>query len=430
MAISVRQEILIPASGNGVGETRVQHYLEYDGLTRREVRAFISQDDTSDYTEYRDSPDNGRTWGEWKREKRTTKEPLGDRDELAEEQYPIDRNVWNPIHRHYLTLHYQTIYVGGYEAAHREYWSVGGQGPVYHAILEIRDESASSRRQPVTYEPGAAFDRETYRETDYLSTNFGLGTGLCILKNGDIIFGLWTPVDVCCRMAGLDPLEISPSASRQPNGLLVCRGSWNHERREYDFAFSRPVILDDRQSSRGISEPVFAELEGGRILAVLRASNQRFENWGSRISPCAPCYKFFCLSDDGGKTFSPPMPWHFDTREVIYSPATYSLFWKNRKNGKLYWFGNITDPTKTHGNYPRFPLCMVEVDEIWGYAKKDTLTVIDTRREGEPEDIQLSNFSLLEDRETGNFELILSKFGQYPERAVWDCDTWRYVISL
>ena len=73
---------------------------------------------------------------------------------------------------------------------------------------------------------------------------------------------------------------------------------------------------------------------------------------------------------------------------------------------------------------------MVEVDEVWGYAKKDTLTVIDTRREGEPEDIQLSNFSLLEDRETGNFELILSKFGQYPERAVWDCDTWRYVISL
>ena len=141
-------------------------------------------------------------------------------------------------------------------------------------------------------------------------------------------------------------------------------------------------------------------------------------------------YKYYTISDDGGKTFSPLVPWHFDTREVIYSSATYSLFLRSNTNGKLYWFGNITDPTQTQGNYPRYPLQMVEVDEEWGCAKKDTLTVIDTRREGESERVQLSNFCLLEDRETGNIELYLSKVGQDDNRHEFDCETWKYTITI
>ena len=65
MGISVKREMIVPAPGKAVGETRSRVYLEPEGVKLREFRSVISQSDTSDYTEYRDSPDNGRTWSEW-----------------------------------------------------------------------------------------------------------------------------------------------------------------------------------------------------------------------------------------------------------------------------------------------------------------------------------------------------------------------------
>ena len=56
--------------------------------------------------------------------------------------------------------------------------------------------------------------------------------------------------------------------------------------------------------------------------------------------------------------------------------------------------------------------------------------MIDTRREGESERVQLSNFCLLQDRETGNIELYLSKVGQWDTRHEFDCETWKYTITL
>ena len=97
------------------------------------------------------------------------------------------------------------------------------------------------------------------------------------------------------------------------------------------------------------------------------------------------------MSEDGGKSFTEPMPWHFDNGEFLYSPASISKLFTNPKTGKHYFIGNITGHT-AYGNFPRFPLNIVEIDENFGTAKKETLTVIDTKRENEPGKIQLSNF--------------------------------------
>ena len=123
------------------------------------------------------------------------------------------------------------------------------------------------------------------------------------------------------------------------------------------------------------------------------------------------------------------MPWQFDTREVVYSSATISSLIKSQKNGKIYWIGNITEPSKTENNYPRWPLYICEVDDCLGILKKDTLTMIDTVRYGETEKVQLSNFNILEDRKTGNFEIRLAKLGQRAE-STWLCETWKYTIEL
>ena len=139
-------------------------------------------------------------------------------------------------------------------------------------------------------------------------------------------------------------------------------------------------------------------------------------------------------SDDGGKTFTDFMPWHFDCGEVVYSSATISLFLRGERNRKQYWSGNIIPPEAAHTiceNFPRFPLNIVEIDETYGTAKKDTLTVIDTRRDGESEYVQLSNFCTYQDRESGLLHVILTKFGQhYPDESVWKCETWEYQVEL
>lgn len=431
MAILVRSEMIIPASGKPTAEIRAHHYLDSEGLRRRETRSFESQSDTTDYSEYRDSDDNGRTWGDWVRERVITKEPVGN-DEIDENMgYAYAQHVWNPIHRHYVSLESQFLYVDGYEKTMARYWS-GEFYPVHNFLAIETEDGEKLPRVLVKYEDGADFDRSNYHETDYLYTNIARGSELLVLKNGDILFDMELPMHIACRITGVDRNAVFPSAPGNGHAwaLMIGRGQWNPETKQYDVTYAAPIIMDDRINSRGTSEPVFAELESGRILVVYRVSCVRRPDWNCRVSPYLPNCKFYTYSDDGGKTFAPPMPWHYDTREFLYSSATFSRFIRSRKNGKLYWIGNITDPAKTDGAYPRYPLQIVEVDEEWGVAKKDTITVIDTRREGETELVQLSNFAVIDNRETGDIELYLCKFGQYEDRHIFDCETWKYTITV
>ena len=148
-----------------------------------------------------------------------------------------------------------------------------------------------------------------------------------------------------------------------------------------------------------------------------------------RLEPGTPGVKWYAWSDDGGETFTDIMPWHFDDGEIIYSSSSYSSIVEDMRTGKHFWIGNITDH-HVNGNYPRYPLNIVELDETYGTAKKETLTVIDTRREGEPEGIQLSNFNLMQNRETGKLEIRLTKYGQFADKSVFCAEPWCYEITL
>ena len=129
------------------------------------------------------------------------------------------------------------------------------------------------------------------------------------------------------------------------------------------------------------------------------------------------------------KTFTDPVPYHFDNGEHVYSPASISLFFRSIKKGKAYWIGNVT-PADTKGSFPREPLCIAEVDEDKGLLKKDTYAVIGQRDpEVESEQVQLSNFSIFQDRETHKLELYLAKIGSDKEE-VFSADNWKYTITF
>ncbi len=177
-----------------------------------------------------------------------------------------------------------------------------------------------------------------------------------------------------------------------------------------------------RVSTRGFAEPVAAELEGGRLIMELRGSNVY-------LDPVKyPGRKWLSISEDRGRTWSPPADLRYDTGETFYAPATFAKFVRSGKTGKLYWVGNISRGP-AEGNLPRYPLYIAEMDEDKAALKKNTLTIIDDREPGDTEQVQFSNFSLLDNRETGDLEIYLSRLGEKPDNT-FSANAYKYTIVL
>ena len=99
-------------------------------------------------------------------------------------------------------------------------------------------------------------------------------------------------------------------------------------------------------------EPTIIELDDGRILCVMRGSND--------ARPELPGYRWHCFSEDGGHTFGTPVPWSYDTGEAFYSPSSMSQLLRH-SDGRIFWFGTICSENPK-GNHPRFPLLVGRVD--------------------------------------------------------------------
>lgn len=413
----------------------VRTYLHHDGLAC--MQAILTQDecDFPPFGKFRVSEDNGKTYGDWQKIPKEKTYKFYGNDEVIED-LDLQRcvKVWNPVHKHYVRTYFHRYFIDGHEKAYEAFWGGkldGTQGMYDHQYIRIYRENEETHyaQQLLKYEEGEDFDENNPRNPAFLTKNNGYVNPPLVLKNGDILVAVGARVDVCCKMAGLDVNEVFPSAPQNFKGLIIARGVFNKQTELYDFTFSRPIILSDLQSSRGIDEPTIAELEDGKILIVMRGSNMQEPAWNTRILKGAPAVKWFVYSTDGGKTFTPPAPWYFDDGEIVYSSATISELFRLKKNGKLYWVGNITGYA-SRGNWPRWPLYICEVDEKEGTLKKDTLTMIDTRREGETWNMQLSNFWIMEDRETGKVEISLTKVGQFDAQKPFYGEGWLYELTF
>lgn len=425
LPITVRKELYVKAPDQHTSEGRSQQYVHHSGLKRVEYRHLQKESDFKSGTFERFSDDNGKTWGEWKDVYGRSYETKGEDEILTS----YNTEVWNPVHGHYVSVGFQRIFFGGHTIAYKRFWSKAEAGFVDHCLLSVRRTTDDERAlQLVRYEDGADYDPDNWNNPAYFNNNRGIrGTGVDVLENGEIIFAIEASIRSCCRILGLELSNVFPSCPDIMNGLIIVRGKFNPPFGNYELTFSKPIVISDLKSSRGVNEPSVIQLPTGRILAIFRGSNVESKNWNTRIEPGTPSHKWYCYSDDGGKTFTDPQPWHFDDREVFYSAATFSAFIRSIRNGKIYWIGNITNHD-TYGNYPRYPLVIAEVNDR-GLLVKETLTQIDTRSEDDSEKLQLSNFSILQDRETGLIELYLTKLGQR-EGYTWWADCWRYFIDI
>ena len=140
-----------------------------------------------------------------------------------------------------------------------------------------------------------------------------------------------------------------------------------------------------------------------------------------------PGFRWVSESRDG-ITFTEPVPMVYDDGNAFYSPSSISKWLRHSGNGRLYWLGNILGDIP-EGNLPRHPLCIGEFDEGRKCLQKDTVRIVDERKEGEGWRLQCSNFSFYEDRETHEMKIEYSRLGQSPEHR-WMGDAVRFTVTI
>src|SRR3989440_3425379 len=238
-----------------------------------------------------------------------------------------------------------------------------------------------TKPRQLVYEAGAAFDPNDWVKPSFLHSNEMYGSyDMTLLRNGQIAYPATVRVpyqdDEEDRKVCANVPKYTVPVPGHVGGVSCFLGKWNRRKNDYVWTRSKPVFVPRRISTRGLSEPVIAELKDGRLLLEMRGSNDG-------LDPVKfPGRKWISVSKNSGRSWSPVTDLRYDTGEQFYAPSTFAKFIRRRKTGKLYWVGNIS-PEPVKGNGPRYPLYIAEVDETIPALKKNTLTVIDDRS---PED--------------------------------------------
>ena len=293
-------------------------------------------------------------------------------------------------------------------------------GKLYHNFTYTRishdlGKTWSTPKQ-LRYESGIDFNPKDPHNAEFLKSNQAyFGSNIIRHRNGTLIH-----VVAHTNAAG------DPKNALRPwrMGSVCFIGTWDANAGDYNWQAGARLEISPDMSARGLMEPEVAELTDGRLLVAWRGSTTGWDGTRSKI----PGRKFFSISTDGGRTFSQPAEWKYDDGSSFYSPSSIHRMIRHSVTGKLYWIGNICG-TPPSGNSPRYPLVIAEVDEEKAALKKNTVTLIDDRRPDQPKNIQLSNFSLLENRETHALELYLTILGEYPD-SVFTADCYQYTVRI
>lgn len=371
------------------------------GLQRREWRAIESKDDVADEQAARWSDDNGRTWGDW-----VPQQPSSLVDHAGVQ-------VWEggwadtvcPASGWLVQLWLRQIQRDG----------------LFHNFSHVRTSRDGGRTwaAPVAlrYEDGPEFDAGRPAAPGFLGRNEGYpGSNIAVLPDGSLVLAL-----AHANAPG------DPSNDRRPwrMGSVLFRGRWNASSQRHEWRPGARAEIRPERSARGLMEPEVAVLRDGRILVVWRGSDRAWDGTPAR----EPGRKWFAVSRDGGRTLSPVEAWHYSDGTPFFSASSIHRMIRH-SNGRLYWVGNIS-PTPPRGNHPRHPLVIAEVDEATACLRRETVTVVADRAPWHGPDVQFSNFSLIEDRETHGLEVYLTTFGQEPVASEWaTADAWRYVVTL
>jgi len=387
----------------------------------RELQSLEIQDDVGEDFTARWSLDNGRTWSE-----PTQLQASNNVDYQGVTVWEGGvTSVFDPTSQRLVQIWLRQIKTGS----------------LYHCFSYWRTSSDLGRSwsEPtlLRYEEGDEFDPRQPLKTSFLNHNEGYpGNNILVHSSGVLIHCL-----AHANAAG------DPKNNQRPwrMGSRLMIGRWQPDKSTYTWTPAAATEITPARSARGLMEPAVAELKDGRLLVVWRGSDRGWDGtqstelgrkWYSVAEFCGcvvPAAALLRQRRDAETTLtlSPVCPWHYDDGTPFYSASSIHRMLRHSRTGRLYWFGNISG-APPRGNSPRYPLVMAEVDEASATLKKNTVTVIDDRdpkRHGFG--LQLSNFSLFENRETHELELSLTTYGQETNGADWaTADCYHYRVAL
>jgi hypothetical protein len=421
---SVKKEVHAPSPEPRAGISLSMCYIG-SGLKREEIQAIIRSSDWVEKPRKRISADNGRTWSGWE---------IIDEKSKIQGDYTMEggesqggTGPYDPVSQKLIKPVFQRIIKGKPQLAMSEIWK-GNRLFCDHGFYQLSGDNGLTwgEAYQLKYEAGPDFNFRYWADEKYYRTNeMYIGNAL-VLKNGSVVISATIPVPFMDDEDKNMP-SIFPNNYREGcvGGAVCFIGRWNEQRQNYDWKVSKPVFVPRRISTRGLDELHISELTNGKLLMIIRGSN-------TGLDPVkCPGRKWFSVSEDGGHIWSEVKDIRYDSGEQFYSPAAISSTIRSSKNGKLYWIGNISG-VPAEGNSPRYPLQIIEIDEDNISFKKETLTIIDDRDPAsDSESLQLSNFSILENRETKEVEIYLLRLGEHGGGDdIWTADAYKYTLSL
>jgi hypothetical protein len=353
----------------------------------------FSRSDTVDAAFYRYSKDYGKTWGP-----------------------PIEKKTGEKRPEGMLRRHPRTCIVDPKTGRFIEFWIEG--------ILPSDDPLEGMRQWNIYYRVDGAVHQVIHEGAGFDARHPlpGVYTGKNMLMLGDVASVPLAAKDGSILLPAIvTPLDAggklyNPTGGYTYTDVVVLHGRWQGKR--MTWASSEPVKGDPEKATRGMDEPTLAALADGRLMMVMRGSNDK--------KPSLPGYKWISFSTDGGFDWTVPKPWTFANGEPFFSPSACSQLLRH-SNGKLYWVGHIS-ATNPRGNRPRYPVYVGEVDQDSGLLIRDSLTQVDDRRPGDDEILMLYSIYAREDRQTRQIALHMTRLFAFKDG--WVGDALLYRISV
>ncbi len=388
---AIRRELFLPSPGKGVAVMAAAYYTKKSGGDLISIEERWSRSDTIDVAYYRRSRDNGRTWS-------------------APERHPTgERRPEGMLRRHL-----RGFWVDPHTGRSIEFWNEG--------VLPTDDPLEGLRQWNIYYRVEGATRQVIHRGAEFTADHPlpGVWRGRnavmlgdkpswpMALRDGTILL----PIEL--TVVGPDGKLANPGGGYTWTESAVLLGRWKGAAIEWEM--SGIVGGDPARTTRGMVEPTIAGLRGGRLLMVMRGSNDR--------KPELPSYRWASYSQDGGRSWSAAAPWTYTGGETFFSPSACSQLLAH-SSGRLYWLGNIT-PGNPRGNRPRYPFVIGEVDRGSGLLIRESIRVVDDKGPDDDPVMTLSNFYAREDRATREIALHMTRLFAFNDG--WKGDALLYRI--
>lgn len=366
------------------------------------LHTYSSRSDILSHEFYRFSSDNGKTWSE------PVTVPAGKQLPEGMLRRHARGGYLDPATERFLKIRNEAILpndkVGEFMTHNTVHYALsldGGRNDLYDVPL-VADGPEFDEDHPL---PNVTRGKNCFMLGDATCTPVTLDDGTML-----------QPVQI--SPTGPDGMYTNPGAGFTYTDCAVIRGRWRDDR-TIAWELGGMVYGDPEKSTRGLIEPTIAKLADGKLLMVMRASND--------ARPELPGYRWYSLSDDEGRSWTQAQPWSYESGEQFHSPSSCSQL-VHHSNGEIYWIGNIC-AENPKGNLPRYPIVIGRVDQNRAALIEKSVLVIDNRRPEDGEFLTLSNFYAREDREEGTIVLHLCRHSRGGEIG-YQGDCMRYEISV